>query len=235
MLIDRCLCGEVDGNVESHNGVKVLRCRCGVARLDYAIDARSYEQQYNDGSYHTSNERHPGCVPYTDRYANDYRVAKLRVERYRSVVNGHWSPGMVALDVGCANGAFVHYMRSVDVLAFGMDRNPKVPRWCIRGDVQSIRFARRRFRFVTYHDVLEHIVDPIAEVQGVRRLMADGSVLVVDVPDVSVPQGSHHWKLEHVWYFTSAALRVMLEGAGFSVLHEDHPIPGKLVMYGVAA
>lgn len=235
MLIERCLCGEVDGSIEVHNDLQALRCCCGVARLISDSGAREYERQYDDGSYHESEDRHPGCVPYQARYANDYRVAKLRVDRYRSVVNGHWTPRMLALDVGCANGAFVHYLRSVDVQSFGLDRNAKLPRWCIRGDVQTIRLPRRRFGLVTYHDVLEHIVDPLAELESVRRLMADGSVLVVDVPDVSVPQGAHHWKSEHVWYFTAASLRALLERAGFSVLHEDRPIPGKLVVYGEAS
>jgi SAM-dependent methyltransferase len=235
VLIDRCLCGETEGAVEVHGEVKALRCRCGVARLLSGLNKSQYEQQYNDGSYHTSIERHPGCVPYKERYERDLRVAKIRTDRYREIVRSRWAGRIRVLDVGCANGAFVHYLRSVGVQAMGIDKTPRVPRWCIRGSVQSVRLRRNMFEFVTYHDVLEHILDPAAELKGARGLTAEGGVLVVDVPDVSVPEGSHHWKPEHVWYFTAQSLRNLLEGSGFNVLHEDRPIPGKLVMYGSAA
>jgi SAM-dependent methyltransferase len=235
MLVDQCLCGETEGTVEVHGEVQALRCSCGVARLLTDIEARDYERQYNDGSYHSSAERHPGCVPYAQRYENDLRVAKIRVERYRDVVRRRWDPPLRVLDVGCANGAFVHYLRRIGIEAIGIDRNPRLPRWCIRGSVQGLRLPRDRFHFVTYHDVLEHVIDPIAEVKSVRRLVSEGGVLVIDVPDVSVAQGAHHWKPEHIWYFNAPSLRSVLGSAGFSVLHEDRPIPGKLVMYGVAA
>ena len=232
MLLERCLCGDSGGEIETHNLVNVVRCPCGVARLIAEKD--EYASQYDDGSYHTSSDRHPGCVPYEERYANDYRVAKLRADRYQSNVNSYWTPGMLALDVGCANGAFVHYLRTVGIRAIGLDRKSELPHGCIRGDVQSIRLPMR-FGLVTYHDVLEHIVDPLQELRSVRRLMADKSALVLDVPDVAVPQGQHHWKAEHLWYFTAAALRGLLEHSGFTVGHEDRPIPGKLVVYGFAA
>jgi hypothetical protein len=121
------------------------------------------------------------------------------------------------------------------MLAFGIDRNRILPRWCVRGTVQNMRIARGRFGLLTYHDVLEHILDPADELRSARKFMGEDGFLIVDVPDVSVDQGQHHWKAEHVWYFNFEALRSLFHGAGFDVVGEDRPIPGKLVLYGAAA
>ncbi len=236
MLIQRCVCGCEAGEIEEHNGIRVLRCACGIARLVCDLSESDYEGQYADGSYHQSSNRHAGCVPYADRYANDYKAAEIRTKRYRSLLNGQWRDGMLSLDVGAANGAFVDHLQGLGMRAVGIDPYPVRPgHWVVAGSLKNPPESfDSGFELVTYHDVLEHMIDPLSELNRARSIMASGGTLIVDVPDVSVPAGAHHWKSEHLWYWTADTLRGLMSASSFNPITIDYPIPGKLVAYGSA-
>ena len=235
MLIERCVCGRRDGNLEYHNGLAAIRCACGVARLDTHQTAAEIERQYEDGSYHESQDRHAQCVPYAQRYSQDELAAGKRMVRYKQLLNGRFEPGIRVLDVGCANGAFVDVARGRGYYAYGIDPHPVMSSELLyAGSLAKPPpvLDGKTFDVITYHDVLEHVLDPIAELKLARAHLAPRGVLIVDVPDVSNPKGQHHWKAEHLWYFTGLALAQMFEMSGLVPLSVDAPVPGKLVLYG---
>jgi 2-polyprenyl-3-methyl-5-hydroxy-6-metoxy-1,4-benzoquinol methylase len=237
VLIEQCLCGRRDGILERHNDLTARRCACGVARLETAQSAEQIERQYADGSYHESFERHANCVPYAQRYAQDERAACLRVQRYKKVLNGRFNEGVRVLDVGCANGAFVDVAWSRGYIAYGIDPHPVgTNKLLFAGTLAKMphQLANERFDVITYHDVLEHLVDPHEELKRARAYLAPHGRVIVDVPDVSTPLGQHHWKEEHLWYFTGLGLAQLFSDAGFIPITIDAPVPGKLVVYGEA-
>ena len=215
----------------------LLACACGTLRSATELSPDEYELQYVTGSYHASDDRHPGCVPYVRRYLHDLNVSKERLARYGQVLNGRLNRFCVALDVGCANGAFVDAAQAAGISRWGVDLvsplnvNPK----CLVGRAGELPGGLPdRFDMVTYHDVLEHVVDPLSELDSARAILSDGGVLILDVPDVSTPAGEHHFKPEHLWYFSEQALLGLLRSKGFESIAVDRPIPGKLVAYGEA-
>lgn len=234
MLIERCLCGETNGHVEAHGEVLAIRCACGVARLQSHETRESYERQYGDGSYHDAADRHANCIPYAQRFEHDLTVAAMRFKRYRSLLNGQLPEHARALDVGCANGAFAEYLVSCDFDAVGLDPHPthESPR-LYAGTLANAPAAIRdtRYGLITFHDVLEHVLDPLEQLMHAAALLDVPGTLIVDVPDVSDPHGQHHWKAEHVWYFTCDALLTLMHQAALKVITIDYPIPGKLVVY----
>ena len=228
MILERCLCGDSEHVPEFVNGFKVALCACGHRRLVTDITREEYEGQYL-GDYHRAVDRHPGCVPYRARYDHDYAVAGHRWRRYHELLPEWFGGVRTALDVGAANGAFVNYLADLGLASFGVDPDP-----AMRSErVATGRAADMAFEFdlVTYHDVLEHTVDPRQELAEARRLVRPGGLLVVDVPDVSVEAGRHHYKPEHLWYFNSDGLSRLLAGSGFEPLASDKPVPGKLVLH----
>jgi 2-polyprenyl-3-methyl-5-hydroxy-6-metoxy-1,4-benzoquinol methylase len=196
-----------------------------------------YEAQYLTGSYQKSSDRHSGCVPYGERYEHDLEVSIKRWVRYGEVLNGKTHNLRSALDVGCANGAFVDAALSNDVSGWGIDlsivRSPH-PRYAASRVFDLPEYFPRQFDLITYHDVLEHVIDPAAELVAARKVSTLGGVIIIDVPDVSTPEGHHHYKPEHLWYFNEEALRRLLASARFEIVAGDRPIPGKLVVYGEA-
>jgi SAM-dependent methyltransferase len=233
MLIKRCICGRTEwAAICRRNGLSIAACACGVMYLYSPISAAEYQAQYC-GSYHRSADRHPGCIPYAERYAHDTHIADLRWRRYLEILGARALVFRTALDVGAANGAFVDYLVHLDFEAIGIDPDPASR----TVHVQNCRIDELTLHFdlITYHDVLEHILDPAAELQHAADRLEPNGVLVIDVPDVSVLQGAHHFKAEHPWYFTLGSLEQLVKLTGLKLLAHDFPIPGKLVVYAARA
>jgi hypothetical protein len=239
--LTHCICGTDGGKAYQHAGIDLLMCACGTARR--SGDISDVEAQYRSGDYHRSASRHTGCTPYTDRYAHDLRIAALRWERYSAVLGHDKIVGIrTAIDVGCANGAFVDYLLSLRINAWGFEPSPEFSSSRVIAGTLSDFLSRQALsapkatlagaaNLLTYHDVLEHLPDPEREVVRARAMLARGGVLIVDVPFVWDGRGEHHYKSEHLFYFGRDSLAQICRRAGFRVLAIDEPIPGKLVVY----
>ena len=230
MLIERCLCGRIrPAAVRHHNGLAIAECHCGVQRLLTSISPDEYQEQYF-GKYHRAADRHPNCVPYTERYEHDRGIAATRWRRYVEVIGPSMHEIRSSLDVGAANGAFVDYLaQEIGVDAWGLDPDPSAGSDVIfTGGIADIG---SQFDLITYHDVLEHILDPRREVDEAVDRLNPGGLLIADVPDVSTPAGHHHYKAEHPWYFTQESLEGIFRAAGLVLCAFDVPITGKMVLY----
>jgi methyltransferase family protein len=234
-LIERCLCRSPGPfrEFDAPTGLRVAECnQCGVLHQITEATRFEVEAQYA-GLYHAATDRHPGCIPYKERYEHDLAIASRRWQRYEQLLNGQLKRRPFhMLDVGAANGAWVDFVQGQGLLAFGIDPDPAMT----RGGVLcgTVRDVVGSFSLVTYHDVLEHIVDPRAELAQARGRTSVGGTIIVDVPDVFDQRGVHHFKPEHIWFFNEDALRSLLRQADFRPFLIDRPIPGKLVAYGEA-
>ena len=232
LLPSRCLCGTVAVDVlGSKDARPVGRCvRCGLIRTCSVPD--DYMTLYRSGDrYHSER---PGHVPYRERFDHDRAIAALRWPRLLSHVR--------LLDVGCANGAFVRHAADQGLAAEGLEPNPGMAAWaherCARPIHRSWDTVRGKFDIITYHDVIEHVPDPPRELRRLRRFLRSGGLLVIDTPDADDVRFRrlglewHHMKpQEHLWFFSEAHLRQLVEHAGFAVAHVDRPIEGKIVLY----
>jgi SAM-dependent methyltransferase len=235
LIPSRCVCGEARVDVIGAKDARpVGRCRrCSLIRTCGVPD--DYMSLYVEGDrYHSGRAGH---LPYRDRYEHDQAIAALRWPRLLSHLR--------LLDVGCANGAFVRQTALQGVSVEGLEPNPGMAKWaaerCGRPVHQSWTTVRGRFDIVTYHDVIEHVQDPLSELRRVRRYLRPEGLLVVDTPDADDPRfgeltlGWHHMKpQEHLWFFTERHLRWLAGRAGFTVDDIDRPIQGKIVMYARA-
>jgi SAM-dependent methyltransferase len=98
--------------------------------------------------------------------------------------------------------------------------------------------VRGRFDIITYHDVIEHVQDPTAELLRLHRYLRPEGLLVLDTPDADDREFAergldwHHLKpIEHLWYFTERSLGTLLSKTGYLIEQIDRPIPGKIVAY----
>lgn len=248
--LTHCVCGLVAAQVFSRGGLNVLVCKCGVGRLNGTVDTDELEAAYRSGKYHRVSDRHTDCVPYADRYTSDLYVATVRWKRYGEILGGA-RLGRIrnTVDVGAANAAFVDYLSSLGLNAWGVEPSPDFARAnVVTGTLTDLFTDGRlgkldgaiysaiglgRADLITYHDVLEHLVDPQAELKVAASLLAPGGVLIIDVPDVWNGTGEKHFKAEHLWYFTGGSIIALMASAGVPVLATDCPLPGKQVFYGM--
>ena len=150
-----------------------------------------------------------------------------RVERLRP-------PGRV-LDVGCALGTELVVARERGWEAVGVELSES-----------SVRVARERgldvrqvpledagltggsFDLVTLNHVLEHVPDPAPFLAEVRRVLADGGLLVVAVPNVRawiryLRGEGYAWTFQddHFLHFSTETLPRLLRRHGFRVLEAE--------------
>lgn len=223
-----------DEFVSEKDGYVAGRCTgCGVIRtLEREED---YESLYTEGlRYHVEEMDKIGRDHYANRLDHDLELA---LTKRIPLLLGR----MRCLDVGCANGAFVLGMKMYGFQAEGLELNPIVagqaveetdcPIWTSWDQVTG------KFDVISYHDVIEHVVDPNAELARLRDHMRANALLILDCPDADEVFGEgaragHHQKPDqHLFYYTEATLRALLARHGFLVDYVDRPIVGKLVVY----
>ena len=244
--LTHCVCGATAAQTFSRGGLDILVCKCGVGRLYGEVDMQQLDADYRSGQYHRAADRHQDCVPYADRYTHDLYIATVRWQRYGEVLGGRRMRAIrTTLDVGSANGAFCDYLASMGLKAWGIEPAPDFARTnVITGTLADLFDATGtpigfhsalglgRVDLITFHDVLEHCVDPQAELGRAAALLKGGGVLIIDVPFVwgADGAGEKHFKAEHLWHFCNEALVKMVNQAGLAAIASYHPIPGKLVL-----
>ncbi|MFH1199925.1 MAG: class I SAM-dependent methyltransferase, partial [Candidatus Micrarchaeota archaeon] len=95
------------------------------------------------------------------------------------------------LDVGCAAGFFLKAAKESGWEECGVEPskwladygNKKLGLDIKAGTLAQAKFPAGHFDVVTLWDVLEHVPDPAAELDEVRRVLAPGGLLVVNYPN----------------------------------------------------
>jgi SAM-dependent methyltransferase len=136
-------------------------------------------------------------------------------------------PGRL-LDVGCSLGYFVEAANARGWDASGIDISPHAAKLGLdvrAGMLEDAGFEDGSFDCVTMWDVLEHVPDPTRHMLEVRRLLADGGLVVIGTPDLGHPafrlkreRWRHLKPAEHIYYFTKSSLRRLLKKTGFEVV-----------------
>jgi len=194
----------------------VLRCpRCGSGVIAPIPDdlGRFYGADYY-------GKRHG----FTVRYRCWRRMRLLR----RHVAK----PGRL-LDVGCGDGDFLVAASRAGWRAAGVERGERADEvtrqeLVVRGSLDELR-GLGTFDVITLWHSFEHMTDPVAEMDKIIELLADGGTLFLIVPDFGGMQartfGGSWYHLDvprHVHHFTQAALRELVESRGLVVVGMDH-------------
>ena len=141
------------------------------------------------------------------------------------------------VDFGCGNGELLNllhnsYGRKLKEL-LGVDFRPRLrPNMpFIEGDLADITALLPanlviQFGFVSH--VLEHLVDPRGLLIGIRRFLAPGAFLYVEVPDNSVLRPNDIGTMphllfhgQHIQYFTNSSLARLVMSCGYMIVRQE--------------
>ncbi len=212
------VCGATRARVVWREGRwKVVRCRgCALLATWPLPSEDDLEQLHDDTEYYSA--RGMGSA--------DRDAWRGRAEQVMSMVPE--AAGSV-LDFGAGTGGLVSALRDLGYQADGVEPSPAgralaLERYGVELIPSLSAVGRDTYAAVVMLHVLEHLRDPVGELDAIRERLAPGGTLVIEVPHAgSVERLVPSRRREildlpaHVHHFTPRTLRRALTQAGFEV------------------
>jgi SAM-dependent methyltransferase len=152
-----------------------------------------------------------------------FQIRNPRMPLYRD--------GGRALDIGCGNGHYLLFLKAMGWKTAGFDISDNVSAAVTEagipiytGSIEGLPPHAGAFDLITLWHALEHFHDPLGDLRTIRRLLADGGRLLIEVPNSDAITARvfrndwFQWDLpRHLSHFTPKSLARLLGEAGFRV------------------
>lgn len=238
------------GGCEGVGGVVVKCLECGLG-LQHRLPADP-GKLYSRLNYDEHRAEESCQPPAWSRFWHDYAVGMMRMMQLDGVLpkSGLW------VDFGCGNGGLLAAARESGFDPLGVELDPS---FCQEVLVNTGIFTCSTQAFfanpantvanytgdmllssetvVSLFDVLEHLVDPVGNldrvIRSVQRVGREVTVMVVEVPDFdAAPQELSKWKHlrpdEHLTHWSREPLDRVGKRLGFRSRQYQTPIKGKI-------
>jgi 2-polyprenyl-3-methyl-5-hydroxy-6-metoxy-1,4-benzoquinol methylase len=188
------------------------------------------EKLYASNNYRMDDARR--FIPVVESAIRRFRKARFgRISRY---VKGS---GRRILDVGCARGLMLSMARESGWEPYGLEFSAETARHAreeLGLDVRACSIVEAGyepgfFDIITIWHVLEHIESPAETIEECSKVLSPEGVLVVSVPNfdslqarISGPKWYHLDLPYHLFHFSLANLRELLEKNSFRVIRVKH-------------
>jgi len=203
--------------------VKIVKCLdCGLVYAhpqpsEEHLDA-VYKEGYFNGSCHSD-------------YLMEKKLYLHRFQERLKEISSFKTQGKL-LDVGCAVGYFLETARQagwevsgVEISDFAAEQAKKAGIDVFAGKLEEAEYPDQHFDVVTLWHVLEHMKDPSGSLQETHRILNNGGLLAIELPNMASKKSrksGEDWDQikpkEHLFYFTPDVLRRMVEKGGFRVV-----------------
>ena len=146
------------------------------------------------------------------------------------------------LEVGCGQGELLREARRRGFVVHGVELSPHAAVAANRllgegtvttGALDTIAGLAGPFGAVATADVIEHVRDPQGFLHRIYELLRPGGAILLVTPSLDSWTRrllGRHWmeyKVEHLFYFGAAAIRILLERCGFQEIRIS---PGRKVL-----
>jgi SAM-dependent methyltransferase len=193
----------------------------------YVSDPRvDFEEVYDERYY-----RGQGADPLIDYvYEAQHPDTTIRRHEWRGILKvvstmAAIGPGTRWLDYGCGTGGLVSYLHQQGLsqaIGFEPGWSGRLQRESGRPHATSADLDRclGTFDVVTLIEVIEHVIDPVAELARVRSLLRPGGLCFLTTGNAGpfrdrMAEWSYVQPDVHVSYFEPESLAIALERAGF--------------------
>lgn len=178
----------------------------------------------------------------------------LFIELFRPIVEKikQFKPKGRVLDIGCSSGILLELLSKEGYEVHGIEPNKKAYQIAHRKFKKRIfngtlgefmKENRDRFDIAIYNHVLEHIDNPLDELDLAKKVIKKKGILIVGLPNTQnftfLLRGKYWEPLmpnEHIWHFTKGHLTTLLKRKGFRPLdisysddrRRDYPVLKRL-------
>jgi SAM-dependent methyltransferase len=219
----------------------VAECeKCGLVFLNprytgAELMAAYPDEQYNDRSGYFSGSilfKRSGAVPAI-RLRGEIVESSRNIERMERIC--HFKKSGRALDIGCCNGSFLALLQQNGWDAYGIDfssaaienaRREFSQEQTFCGELLDAGYPDNYFDVITMYDTIEHVPNPRAVLQEIKRISKPDALLVIQTNDF----GSFNARLmprslifpaQHLYYFRKRDLVRILRSLDYE-LADDH-------------
>ncbi|MDE2222774.1 MAG: methyltransferase domain-containing protein [Candidatus Omnitrophica bacterium] len=215
--------------------VKVLCNLCGADHYTvvYDIDVRIVKC-CKCGLVYVNPQPDPGSMPIDRAAMVDFYLqqeAGLR-QSAKSILNFLKKLDKTGriLDVGCANGLFLHEAKKLGWEVYGVEPSSWAVDYAVKkldlpnitpGALKDADYPANFFDVIIFKDVIEHLPDPKQALEQIRHLLKPSGVICCNTPDVdslvAKVFGSKWWGISqsHLFYFNSQSLNALFKATGF--------------------
>ncbi len=219
----------------TRSGYEIFRCAACRHSFVHPVPSPEELRSIYDRSYFERGDKYRARAGSEDpNAANDRRKLEL-IAAEREIVGRteHDDEEPRLLDVGCARGGFLGRARErgfavegVELSQTAADHARKELKLDVSvGTLFDAQFESQSFDVVTMWDVIEHLDDPAACIEEVRRILRPGGIVALSTGDASALAAKlmgRRWHLltppQHLWYFERRGLEQLLVDQGFRVV-----------------
>lgn len=144
--------------------------------------------------------------------------------------------GLRVLEIGCYDGYLLSLLEAEGAVGTGVEPSHAAAEFArehrgldVRtGLLEEVSLPESRFDLIVMSHVLEHVRDPRATLERCHKLLRDGGMLFVEVPNVLRPRvesAVDFFTFDHLFHFSPATLSRLARRAGFERLRCDEEFP----------
>ncbi len=224
-----CLCGRKDQNIYAVDGDRqIVKCHCGMC---FVYLESSPEELYSIYGTHYFESKDPK-IGYTN-YSSLSPILYSMAEMHLDIIEKLSEKGNL-LDVGCATGEFLEVAKKrgwtpcgIEISEYGSNICRQKGLNVNRGILSEAVLPEKYFDVVTALDVLEHTPDPYKELLIANRLLKEGGLMCLSLPNFgslrAMIERKDWWAFyssrEHIYFFTPKTITALLKKTGFTVIY----------------
>lgn len=218
-------------NSKLYEDLRIKRCSyCGHIYNELTLNEFKNLMEYYENEYSLTNIHAPDKSG--DRPGSKNRLTLIRYNLVFPVIKRHVNIEARILDVGCAMGGFLDYLKEngfdqiygIDpVVAYIEKASTKVNAVRV-GSAESIPFDDNYFDVLVMDQVLEHLLEPRKAFKEAKRVLRKDGYLFIGVPDATHYRETYffdfYWFLmkEHIQHFDITHLKFLAESEGFELI-----------------